>query len=683
MPVDLQNDANDERSGDENGEGENRGDLASGSESLGEGAGSHSGTAQPEGITQFEDIVKPTDTAKPKPGRSGRGPLVSTDADDEATGAIKPTSIVLSAEAKDQWKSLRKKIRLRAEKQSAKSVFGSAAKRGGVYRWGIEASSQTALQPMDLILSRLACGKKVKKKEIATIDWSRELESIISQISTSDAAPIQCVRAVMWAAAMPSLIDHLDYRSWWDLLGELQRLRESAMQKGGPASLTRLLLGGELGLTLAWRLVDLPSCRRLKKSSIDTVLRWCEHEEDSIAASIQGVKHSRIGLASLLRCRSVMQSTMSRKFTKQQKNVLADLGTWVAALTTYRGGIAFGPTGLTMDDDTAKGGLLDTACSCDPDALRPAMNAARGKSQTGGRLVWELSLPETVHHCDQSKLAVMMCEWDVSVGRVHIDYSGQTMQIEAFGKKRAVIAGPWESSIEINGNEQRPTGPWVSTCEYTDDDVHYLELEQSWSGGVILQRQFMTVRDDRTVLLSDSVLPRDPADKTHDRTVRYSSRLPVAEDTKAKEEPETREVILAHKRNQTLVVPLSANEWRVGATAAALRMTDDQNFLLSASGKGRLYVPLWLDFQSSRFKRKRTWRQLTVADDLRIVGSDEAVGFRIQSGSEQWMLYRSLQGTRCRSVLGKHLVTGFFAGRFYLNDGSIEEIVSVDDTDMQ
>jgi hypothetical protein len=590
---------------------------------------------------------------------------------------------MFSSDAKDQWKSLRKKVRLRAEKQSAKKVLGRAAKGGNVYRWGIESATRKPIGQLDDVLSRLACNKKVGKKQIQAIDWTAELEAVTNQSSLADFSPVQCSRAVMWAAAMPALIDHLEYQTWWDLLQELTGFRETVMDREGSATLPRLIVAGEMALTLAWRLGDLPSCARLRKAAIDSVARWCEHEEDSIAATIAGAKNARLGLASLIRCQRIIQATTKQKQTKQQKNVRADIATWVAALTANKGSSALLESSLklAMKDDIVKHGLLDAAAQCDPSSLVPAMNAAIGKTQTGGRLVWEISLPETIHHCEQAKLIVMMCEWDVCAGKMNIDYSGENVRLELLGKKQPVVFGDLESSIEIDGNDQRPIGPWVSTCEFTDDDVHFVELEQSWTGGVILQRQFMTIRDDRAVMVADSVVPRDESPTTGNRVIRHASRFPVAYQTNVDFEQETRELFLGHKRNESLVIPLAANEWRVGMTDATLRLTDDHHLLLSANGKDRLCNPLWFDFQKSRFKRNRTWRQLTVADELRVVGREEAVGFRIQLGSEQWLLYRSLQGSRCRSVMSKHLIADFFAGRFYMNDGSVEEIVSVDDDD--
>lgn len=591
-------------------------------------------------------------------------------------------------DAKDQWKTLRKKVRVRAEKQSARDVFGDAAKKGCVYRWGVAASQQSPCSnPWD-VLSRLATDSKVTKKQIADVNLGQYIDQVIQRLTHVGSSVIDQAELVVVTAAMPSLIDHLDYRVWWDLIGELHRYREMVLE-ADPASTSALIIGGEVGLTFAWRLRDLPSCARLQESAVESVVQWCKHEEDSLASAIAGSIHTRLTCASLIRCRSLIEGTSRHKFRKQPANVLADLATWTAAMTIHTGGTAFSSaTAQDVKDDTCDRGLLQAAVQCDAETLKPAMSAALGKSQSGGRLVWEISLPEAVHHCDQSKLAVLMPEWDVRRGRVHLDYSDKNFRIEMLAGKSVAISGDWETSIEVDGSELQPQSDWVSTCEYTDDDVHYLEFEQLWAGRVVLQRQVLVVRDDRCVLLADSVLPQDAAQrdpKVADANlpeIRYSSRMPIPASMTATGEEETREVVFADKRTQAMMIPLSANEWRVGQTSATLRVTGDDHVLLTANGKGALYAPLWMDTQRRRFKRKRTWRQLTVADELRIAAKNEAVGYRVQAGSEQWLLYRSLGQSRCRTVMGKHLVADFYAARFHMSDGSFEEIITVDEDDI-
>ena len=586
-----------------------------------------------------------------------------------------------SPHSKDQWKSLRKKIRVKSEKLSLEAVFGKAAKKGSVYRWGVAVATKAACTPIFSLLTRLAAGDKVTKNEVAEADLEKEFRQLTDRFSSGTPDSDNAIQALVWAAAMPELIDHLDYRVWWEMLSELQQIRELSIEKSSPSSLTRLILAGEMGLTLAWRLADLPSCKRLQTSSVEVVMRWCQSEDDSVSQAIAGGRHARVALAALLRCRAIIQKCCRTKFRKRHRNVLADLATWVAALTTQGGGNAFSNVSTKqLKDDTKKDGLLDAAQQCDSDSLTPAINAARGKSQTGGRLVWEVSLPEAIQHCEEAKLAVIMPEWDVRRGRTHIDYSGKEIQMEMFAGKSTVFSGPIQTAIDLNESGQRPIGDWEASCEFSDDDIHYLEVEQLWSGDLILQRQFMVVRDDRCVLMADSVLPSSTSARTKPQELRYTCRYPLAAAMQATPEAETREFLLGDKRTRAVAYPLAASEWRVGPTAGTLRVTDDNHLLLTLNGKDRLYAPLWLDFQRARFKRNRTWRQLTVADDLQIVDHCDAVGFRIQAGPEQWLVYRSLGDSRCRSVLGKHLIADFYAGRFYINDGSIEELVTVDDT---
>jgi hypothetical protein len=283
-----------------------------------------------------------------------------------------------------------------------------------------------------------------------------------------------------------------------------------------------------------------------------------------------------------------------------------------------------------------------------------------------------------MHHDGDAKVAVMFPDWDVRRGRTHIDYSGDDVRVEIFAGRKMVIAGAWQAMIETDGAQQRPDGSWSEICEYSDDDVHYLEIEQLWTDGLLLQRQFMLVRDDRCLMLADSIVPQDNGSRLPD-SINYRCRLPLPESIHLNPEPETREAFLSDHSDRALVIPMSASEWTIGPTDAKIRQSSDGCLVLSTSGRNRLYAPLWFDFQKRRFKRKRTWRQLTIADQLRLVSREEAAGFRVQVGSEQWVVYRSLGERACRSFLGKHLIADFYGSRFDPEDGGHEALVTVDD----
>ena len=65
----------------------------------------------------------------------------------------------------------------------------------------------------------------------------------------------------------------------------------------------------------------------------------------------------------------------------------------------------------------------------------------------------------------------------------------------------------------------------------------------------------------------------------------------------------------------------------------------------------------------ARQGRPLTWRQLTVADTRQNLPPHQAVGFRVQEGLEQWLVYRTLDAARNRTVIGCNLSCGFMLGR--------------------
>ena len=91
------------------------------------------------------------------------------------------------------------------------------------------------------------------------------------------------------------------------------------------------------------------------------------------------------------------------------------------------------------------------------------------------------------------------------------------------------------------------------------------------------------------------------------------------------------------------------------AVDGSLRLAQD-------SAGRRLYAPLWLDLDPARLGRPLTWRQLTVADTRLNLGPHQAAGFRVQAGLEQWLVYRSLDAPRNRTVLGCNVACDFLLG---------------------
>ncbi len=286
----------------------------------------------------------------------------------------------------------------------------------------------------------------------------------------------------------------------------------------------------------------------------------------------------------------------------------------------------------------------------------------------------------------------MLPEWDIRRGRIAIHFRHHDFRVEISAGKTPVVSGLVETEIRINGESIEPTGGWETSCEYTDDDVHYLEFEQPHQKGFVLQRQVMLIREDRVILFADAVIVENtsttPEAEVSDAPdidslpkIEYDLRMPLPDAVEVEAEPETTELFLSRGRKEAMVLPLSAGEWRSDmASMTHLQSSDDQHLLLSSRGTGQLFVPLWFDLTKYRFPEQRTWRNLTVAEQLKIVPDRLAAAFRVQSGAEQWFLYRSMAPPAPRTFFGKHLIADFYCARFDADDRSYEDLITVEDT---
>ena len=126
---------------------------------------------------------------------------------------------------------------------------------------------------------------------------------------------------------------------------------------------------------------------------------------------------------------------------------------------------------------------------------------------------------------------------------------------------------------------------------------------------------------------------------------------------------------------------------RIARAAEAAGRSAEEVTLVGESGRltladtttGRsLYSGMVFDLDPRRSKKPRTWRQLTISEMLQVVPRDLAVGFRAQSGGDQWLVYRSLGPAGNRAVLGQNISCEFYAGRFREEDGLVTEWIEIE-----
>ena len=208
-------------------------------------------------------------------------------------------------------------------------------------------------------------------------------------------------------------------------------------------------------------------------------------------------------------------------------------------------------------------------------------------------------------------------------------------------------------------------------CWHSDEAVEYVEFEYQLEHGATFERQVLLCREDHFAIVGDAICFAETGE------IQYEHRLPLSPGISALRESETREVYLKDSQIRSLVLPLGLGEWQADGMNGSLDSDADQ-LVLKQSCIGRaIYAPLLFDLSPLRSKRPRTWRHLTVAEDRENLRKDQAAAFRVQIGKEQWLVYRSLDGTGNRTFMGENHICEFFVGRTE-GDTEADELIQIE-----
>lgn len=319
--------------------------------------------------------------------------------------------------------------------------------------------------------------------------------------------------------------------------------------------------------------------------------------------------------------------------------------------------------------------LLKILAAADSPPLCRTAAAVKGHSHSApaGKTVPRDSVTEG------GTVAVLRTDWGRGAVRLLLDFSAPRHQLEIAVGDRLVVAGEWGWSVEADGVPLLPTGPWTVCCFESDAKASFLEIVAPLPGGLQAERQIVLLPRDRVLILTDSITDAGaclPASGRPDR-IAYRSHLPLAE-AAASREAETRELRLkVGDRQAWRVLPLALPEWRT-ATAAGTLDEDGDVLRLRGEGQGGRYsFPVWFDLDPDRSELPLTWRPLSVADQRQNLKAHEAVGFRVQVGLEQWLLYRALDTPRNRTLLGCNVACEFLVGRLRRN-GEVSRTLEIE-----
>ena len=538
--------------------------------------------------------------------------------------------------------------------------------------WGVNAGAAEALRDW-LAEGPLAKGQTAVG---AAHRW-------VADCGERDADLVFALECVAWAAALPELATKLGADAWWSLTETLYHVAQEASASAAPeltASeeqsldcveiVVDQLLAGELPLLLSRQLGNLRPLHDLADAAKKSLSAGIERLTDGEGMLSAGLwTDARLHGASLLlacwtRCRSLGDN---KPWTSDAQTQYEWLVQQSLRMSDRHGRLAFAPADLAGADE-----LLREALRLGGDASDKAAASARLKGYKADKSFQE---PECSNHAEWAELGVLATGWRDKAPRIVVAHPSDTMRIELHAGRDLLLSGDWSIDAKINGEPVRSTDDWECQCWHTDEDGDYLEVALPLVGGGRLERQFFLSRKDGVGFIAETLFSAIP----DGARLEITARIPLAAGVALRPEKETREALLfAGDEPVAGLVPLDLAEWRDDPRGGEL-LTTGEALMLTRQRQGRNAASfLWLDFSPSRFAKQRTWRQLTVAESLKNISPDVAIGYRVQAAKQQWFIYRSLEKLGNRTLMGQNLSCEMVVGKYKAPDAIVEEYFQIE-----
>ncbi len=412
--------------------------------------------------------------------------------------------------------------------------------------------------------------------------------------------------------------------------------------------------------------------------AMDQLALLLEQSEDQPARWLAyGTTYLRGALASVLRCRVLADALGLRRFFAPQRAALAQLLEHAARWSRPGASSLLGVNGVVDHAQAHWEALFKIARKSKPltalmtlsDLIDHDINRNEAK-----KMVTSSELPPLTHYCETARGVCMQTDWKKRSGRIAMDFSDTPIALEVVGPKGiSLLSGRWPIHVELDGQAQMQMDDWEEVCWYSDDEVDYLEIEARFGENCTIQRQLVLFREDGLVLLADALLGEKAGNWS------LQSHLQLGAGVAVEEAQKTREAWLVSPHGERcMLLPLAQPEWRTQLCNSKLTFAEHGITLRTTTQAAKVYAPLLLSLKNNHSSKPMTWRQLTVAEDLQIVPPSTAVAFRVQIGSDQWLVYRTLEEATRRTTLGMHTIYDFFTGRFDGDSGDVDILVEVE-----
>ncbi len=509
---------------------------------------------------------------------------------------------------------------------------------------------------------------------------------ITNQLPKASYDPYVALTCAGWIHALPDVGRSISPALWLEVLQSALTQVDRAWESGPTEGLFPWIVWScEVPLALAKQLSHLGGKDRIVSETLNRIALLLEQScDDPQFFLVRSGQDLRALLACIMRCRWSADAVGARKWYPTQRKALSKLAIASLALSDADGKqMLFDPADTSLDEEywvmlnqlAGKNKKLQQATACAlPDRIGKAIGEKPSKLRKDATT--DVSLPSNSHYWEKNSIATMRRTWRERGCRVAVDFSSDVIWLDVIDNDgQRVMCGDWDVEIFRNQKPLQTDVSWQEVCWFTDDDVDYLELECEVENVCKIQRQVMLMRDEGVVYFADALIAQSP----DQWSVKSTWTLPI--DIELRSEPKTTEGKLVRAGNQhqtaALLLPVAMPEWRRSPSHSRMECNGTQLSMQCDTSAKNLYNPLVMSLRGIESAPAYTWRQLTIAEELRNQPRDIAEAYRVQVNRDQWVFYRSLTPCARRTVMGLHLNTEFYAGRFSRDDGQFEPIVEV------
>ncbi len=509
---------------------------------------------------------------------------------------------------------------------------------------------------------------------------------ITQQLPKASYDPYVALTCAGWIHSLPEVGRNIPPSLWLEVLQSALTQVDRAWESGPTDGLFPWMVWScEVPLALAKQLSHLGGKDRIVSETLNRIALLLEQSSDDPQSFLaRGGQDLRALLACIMRCRWAADEVGARKWFPPQRKALSKLAIASLALSDNDGRqMLFDPADTSLDEEfwvmlnqlAGKNKKLQQATACAlPDSIGKAIGEKPSKLRKDKTN--DVSLPNFSHYWEKNCIATMRRSWREPGCRVAIDFSSDVIWLDVVANDgKRILCGDWDVEIFRNGNQLQTDVSWQEVCWFTDDDVDYLELECEVENVCKIQRQVMLMRDEGVVYFADALIAQNPEHWSVKSTWTLSS------DMEFRSEPKTTEGRLVRAGSEhlteALLLPVAMPEWRRSPSHSRMECNGTLLSMQCETRAKNLYNPLVMSLRGIEASPAYTWRQLTIAEELRNQPREIAEAYRVQVNRDQWVFYRSLTPCARRTVMGLHLNTEFYAGRFSREDGLFEPVVEV------